>query len=488
MSGASEDWQRRLRGSIRTLLLALVALGTGCSLTRPKISDCDDNAQCQAAFGYGMVCASGRCERTAPNNRCTVALPHDLLVQPGRYVGWHVYGSLMDRSSATQIGRENAIKLAVTEVNNQAGLEGKGMGVVFCDIAQDADYDNLDRTEAAKASALYLATQIGAPAIVGPSSSPDTLAVYNALDRQNNYGTLIISPAATSTALTGVDTKDATDLNPGLLWRTVPPDSVQGDAIAQYLLKQGHTNVSIVQESGAYGEGLAGVFLPAFEGGGGKDTVHIFSDSVTRDAAILAAGSDPAPEVLFISSQTSNVVAFVKQADASVNYKSKQLFLTDSAANSDLLTQAAGAKAIFPRIRGSRVQIPSGSTYQEFAGDYQAEFNQDPAQLSYVANAYDAAWLVFYGSAWSNFQEGGVSGTGIARGLRQVSAGEPVPIVPSDWFKVLTSFKAGQSIDVAGASSTLDFDPITEEIQVAVEIWAINSTNDGFAVVEKIQP
>jgi len=470
------------------LLLALVALGTGCSLTRPKISDCDRNAQCQAAFGYGMVCASGRCERAAPNNRCTVALPHDLLVQPGRYEGWHVYGSLMDRSSPTQIGREKAIKLAVTEANDQSLLDGKGMGIVFCDIAQDANYDNLDRTEAAKVSALYLATQIGVPAIVGPSSSPDTLAVYNTLNGQNPYGTLIISPAATSTALTGVDTTDATDVNPGLLWRTAPPDSVQGDAIAQYLLQQGQMNVSIVQESGAYGEGLAGVFLPAYQGGGGKATVHIFSDNVSRDAAILAAGSDTAPEVLFISSQTSDVAAFVKQADASFNYQAKQLFLTDSAANSDLLTQAAGAKGTFPRIRGSRVQIPSGSTYQEFAGDYQAEFNQDPAQLSYVANAYDAAWLVFYGSAWSHFQEGGISGIGIARGLRQVSNGEPVPIVPSDWAKVITTFKAGQSIDVAGASSTLDFDPLTEEIQVAIEIWAINSTNDGFAVVEKIQP
>ncbi len=485
MSGPSDSVRRTTRRSARLLFLALTGLGAGCSLTRPAVDDCKTNSECQAAFGYGMVCASGRCQRAATDPRCTVALPEDLLVQPGRYKGWHVYGSLTDRSSASQVGRENAVRLAVTEVNKEGGLAGKSMAFVFCDIEQNPQYDSLSRTDAAVETARYLASDIGAPAIVGPSSSNDTLAVYNAV---KDSGTLVISPAATSPALTGVDTPSATDQAPGLLWRTVPPDSLQGAAIAKYLLGQGVKDVAIVQESGAYGEGLASVFLPAFQNGGGTAHAYAFGSQPQRDSAINSAGTDPAQEVLFISSQTSDVIAFVKQANSSVSYASKQLFLTDSAANNDLLTQAAGAKAIFPRIHGSRVKIPAGSVYQVFAASYQAAFNQDPAQYSYVAHAYDAAWLVFYGSAWSYFQQGDISGIGIARGLRHVSSGEPVPIVPSDWTKVEASFQAGQSIDVAGASSTLDFDPITEEIKVPIEIWAIKSTNDGFNVVATIQP
>lgn len=491
MSGVSE--RGRFRRPIQLALLALAALGSSCSLTRPKFSDCVDNSQCQAAFGYGMVCVAGRCQRAQPNPRCTVTDPPDLLVQPDRYEGWHVYGSLMDHSSSTQIGREKAVRLATGEVNNQGGLDRKGMAFVFCDIQQDANYDNLDRTEAAKVSALYLADQVGVSAIVGPSSSPDTLAVYNELNVQNHFGTLVISPAATSPALSGVDTSQATDESPGLLWRTVPPDDVQGNAIAQYLLGQGKKSISMVQEKGAYGEGLAGVFLPAFQSGGGSAQVHIFSSVATRNAAIMAAGADSTPEVLFISSQTSDAISFVKQAETSSDYDTKQLFLTDSAANSDLYKQAAGAQAIFPRIHGSRVKIPSGAIYQEFKASYQAAFSQDPAEQSYVANAYDAAWLVFYGSAWAQFREGSVSGIGIARGLRQVSAGEPVPIEPSDWSKVITSFKAGQSIDVTGASSTLDFDPLTEEIKASIEIWVLSPTGNStdpykFQPVATIEP
>lgn len=488
LSGSSDASRRSLRRAVRMLLLALTGLGMGCSLTRPKVDDCHDNSQCRAAFGYGMVCASGRCQRAAANPRCTEALPADLLVQPGRYAGWHVYGSLMDHSSPTQIGRENAVRLAATEVDQQGGLAGKSMAFVFCDIAQDPTYDSRTRTQAAVEAAKYLANQIGVPAIVGPSASPDTLAVYNAV---KDYGTLVISPAATSTALTGVDTPSATDENPGLLWRTVPPDSVQGDAIATYLNKRGVKDVAVVQESGAYGEGLDGVFVPAFKALGGAAQVYSFSSSAERDSAIQSAGADPAPWVLFISSQTSDVVAFALEANTSGSYASKQLFLTDSAANSDFLNGAKAAQAIFPHIQGSRVQPPDqvkGSTYPLFKSSYENAFGQDPGELSYTANSYDAAWLVFYGSAWSLYQDGSVTGIGIARGLRNVSSGDPVPIDPSNWSKVVTSFQAGQSINVAGASSALDYDPVTEELKLPIEIWAINSTNNGFSHVETIQP
>ena len=392
----------------------------------------------------------------------------------------------MDRSSGTQLGRENAIRLALTEVDQEGGLDDGSMGFVFCNIEQNAKYDALDRTGAAVASARYLADRIGVPAIVGPSSSPDTLAVYKAV---KDFGTLVISPAATSPALTGVDTPSATDNDPGLLWRTAPPDSVQGAAIAKYLVGKGVKQVAMVQEAGAYGEGLAAVFLPAFQSGGGSVHAYSFASPAQRDAAIVSAGKDPAPEVLFIASQSSDVVAFVEQANKASAYDSKQLFLTDSAANSDLLTQAASAQAIFPRIHGSRVEIPSGTVYQVFSASYNSTFGQDPAQLSYVAHTYDAAWLVFYGSAWSRFQQGTVSGIGIARGLRHVSTGEPVPIVPSDWSKVVSSFKARESVNVAGASSSLDFNPVTEEIEsVPIDIWTIAPTHDAFDVETTIQP
>lgn len=485
MSAASDARGRRFRRLSRGLFLLLTGLAAGCSLTRPKINNCDNNSECQASFGYGMVCVAGRCQRAPPNPRCTVAQPADLLVQPGRYVGWHVYGSLEDRSSRTQMARENAVGLATTEVDQQGGLGGKSIAFVFCDIEQNSAIDKLSRTDAAVETARYLARQIGVPAIVGPSSSPDTLAVFNAV---KDYGTLVISPAATSPALTGIDTPAATDENPGLLWRTVPPDSLQGNAIAKYLLGQGVKSVALVEETGAYGEGLAGVFLPAFQQGGGNAHVYSFTSPALRDSAIKSAGSDPASEVLFISSQTSDVIAFVEQANASSAYASKQLFLTDSAANSDFLHQVEQAQASLPRIRGSRVSIPAKAIYQQFASSYQAAFGQDPALYSYVANAYDAAWLVFYGSAWSYYQQGEVTGIGIARGLRQVSKGEPVPIEPADWSKVLSSFRAAQSIDVVGASGSLDFDPVTEETTAPIDIWKINAAGNGFDVVTTIQP
>lgn len=70
-----------------------------------------------------------------------------------------------------------------------------------------------------------LAKQVGVPAVVGPSGSTSTSAVYESLVGTN---TLIISPSARSATRTTLDTTNATDENPGLLWRTAPSDSAQG--------------------------------------------------------------------------------------------------------------------------------------------------------------------------------------------------------------------------------------------------------------------
>ncbi|MBX3220115.1 MAG: ABC transporter substrate-binding protein [Labilithrix sp.] len=458
------------------------AIATSCTLTRDDVASCTKNADCRAAFGAGLVCGgSGLCERAPPSPRCTTTFPPDLLTRPASYEGVITIGALMDRSVETQRGREDAIRLATTQVNEEKGLDGRPFGVVFCDVAENAQYDSLKRTDAAVASARYLADVLGVPAIVGPSASGDAIAVFDAVKDQ---GVLVISPAASSPALTGHDVQTATDEAPGLLWRTAVPDTLQGAAIARHLTTSfpTATSVVVVNEKGPYGTSLAEVFTAAFNGGGRTVETIAYETASQRDAAIVQAAVSTPAFVLFFSSQTADAVAFLNAATALDGYKDIRLFLTDSAANPDLLNGAAGAAALFPRVVGSRPAVPQGPTFELFKTSYSAAFKKDPGALAFVPHAYDATWLVFYGIASSLRQEKAVTGNGIARGLRKISApGTEIPVTPANWTKIADALGAGTAVNVSGASGSLDYDPVTEETTGLIDVWKIS--DDGKSIV-----
>ena len=87
-----------------------------------------------------------------------------------------------------------------------------------------------------------------------------------------------------------------------------------------------------------------------------------------------------------------------------------------------------------------------------------------------------------YGTAWSTYQNGDITGMGIAQGLRKVSSGQEVLVRPTSWSTVRASFDAGQSVDVVGASGTLDYDPITEETATPIDVWTVNAPGTDFKI------
>jgi len=473
-------------------IVGLAALLASCTLTRTKVDSCKANADCRDAFGSGLVCSpDGLCERAPPNPRCTRTFPDDLLTRPESYPNAILIGSLFVSTVEAQAARERAVRLAATQVNEQQGLDGRSFGIVFCDIAEDAKFDSLKRTDAAVASARYLVDVIGVPAIVGPSASGDAVAVFGAV---KNDDVLVISPSATSPELTAADVvPTATDERPGLLWRTAVPDTVQGSAIARHLdtIQPPVTNVTVIHERGAYGDGLERVFRAAYQRQDRtiRSIGYDAGNSGQRDAAIQDGASGPPQYVLFFSSQAGDMSAFVKQVFTNKAYDPVQLFLTDTAANKDLLNQAAIASAVFPRISGSRPALPQGPVYDLFRASYISAHNQDPNAFTFVPHAYDAAWLTFYGVAYALRVEQQLRGSGIARGLRRVaSEGELVQVSPANWKRISDDVSSNRLVNLAGASGGLDFDLATEETTGAIDIWKISADGQTIEQVSTIQP
>ena len=125
--------------------------------------------------------------------------------------------------------------------------------------------------------------------------------------------------------------------------------------------------------------------------------------------------------------------------------------------------------------------MPQGPTFELFKTSYSAAFKKDPGALAFVPHAYDATWLVFYGAAWSLRQERAISGVGIARGLRKISApGTEIAITPANWTKIAEALGAGTPVNIVGASGNLDYDPATEETTGLINIWKISA--DGRSI------
>lgn len=476
----------------------LALIGLGCSLTTVDREPCSDAQQCRAAFGLGSVCEAGYCRPPEPIPRCGRSLPEDLLEDPEGYADHIVIGSLY--SFTDHLDTLQATELAVRQVNQRSGLDGVPFAILHCDYTAMVG-DQLDDVEATQLAASYLAREIGVPAIVGPRGSGRTEAAFTEI---REAGVLLISPSATSPALTALDGASPSDELPGLLWRTAPPDSLQSSVIAADMRSRGVQRPAVIYQTGAYGDGLQQLFVASFVADGG-DEPDLFPFTDGDFATGLAEVADGVidgtyDEVLFVSSDIADYVALFSAAIATdellmaFDDPMVGIFLADAAFSTALLEEVpTQAHALFDDVRGTRPAPAQGALFNAFAAAYAAEFSADPASSAFNPHAYDAGWLVAYGSAWSQFNEGAVTGVGIARGLRKVSSGASVQIQPAGWSTVVERFRSGQGVDVEGASGPLDYDPSTEETVAPIELWEIVAdpeTPSGFdfSAIAQVDP
>lgn len=492
-----------LLAAIRLTVVLVSSLAAACTLIALDPDACEDSSACKRAFGVGSVCgADGFCSAPLSHPRCTRSWPSGLLDAPGDFGDAIIIGSLfgfIDHGD-TLLASELPIRQVASQTVDGGGLDGRPIGIVHCDTSAMAG-DDLDDIEGAASAARFLADAIGVPAIVGPRGSSRTQAVFEAV---RDRDVLVISPSATSPALTGLDAPDPTFESPGLLWRTVPPDTLQSEVIAADMRARAVTRVAAMYQLGAYGEGLVDLFETQFVASGGVEVRRLpfesgqFATMVATVGESIAAGE--LDEVLFVSSDIADYSAFLVAASANdallavFSADDVGLFLADAAFNEMLLVDTvARAAPLYPRIRGTRPASAEGVLFNAFAAAYAAEFNADADSSGFTPHAYDAAWLVLYGIARATFEEVSIDGIGIARGLRRVSSGEGVDILPTNWPTVVERFRAGESIDVRGASGPLDYDPDTEETTAPISVWAIVADPDaatgwGFVELERVDP
>ena len=287
-------------------------------------------------------------------------------------------GSLFANSGAYSAygqPQTNALQMAVEEINEAGGVNGKEIELV------EYDYSS-DETESASLST-RLATEDEVSVIIGPDTSGSAVA---ALQQSSQYGVPLLSPSASLDTFTVDSSGEVIDT----AWRIAYSDSYQGEALAQFAVDQfgAETAAVLGDNSSDYAVGLVETFESAFTG----DIVaqENFTADETDFSAVLTNIANQDFDVLFLPGYYEQAGPIIKQA--------REMGITqpilgpDGFGNSQLY-ELAGTENLNDVFYTTQFSTLSEDEHvQEFLANYEEKFGQ-PADM-FAAMAYDAAYVV----------------------------------------------------------------------------------------------
>ncbi|VAW16230.1 Branched-chain amino acid ABC transporter, amino acid-binding protein (TC 3.A.1.4.1) [hydrothermal vent metagenome] len=323
---------------------------------------------------------------------------------------------------------KNGAELAFKEVSDSGKLlGGETISVVT------ADSTCVDAA-AATAAAERLITSDGVLAIMGADCSGVTTAIANSVAIPN--GVVMVSPSATSPALTTIDDK-------GLFFRTAPSDARQGEVLASIVTGRGYKNVAVTYTNNDYGKGLSESFASAFGKKGGKIAIAAAHEDGKGDysaevGALAAAGA----EILAVFGYLDQGGRGIIQTSLDTGAFDKFIF-ADGMVGKSLIENIDGD------LTGSFGTLPGtdsdgAAMFLELAK--KGGFDGDGP---FRGESYDAAALI----ALAMQAAGKADRAGIAANIMKVANAPGEKIQPGELGKALEILAKGGDIDYVGATN-----------------------------------
>jgi branched-chain amino acid transport system substrate-binding protein len=518
--------------------LASLALGVpldGCSLKDVKYDNCASSDECAAAFGPGSACSGGFCSPAAScatgadcrkaagggacvKGACVGTLPTDPAIddtytEPPGVLSQQPYGpnapliigGIFSLAGAHDQALTAPIRLAVREINANGGLNNKQqLGVIFCDNGGPMDSAKGDERAALNVHCLdYLAGTLGVPYIVGPLTSADSLTLIGELTGKS-YPTVLISPSATSPALTSADATIPGHMQ-RMFWRTCPNDALQAQVLAKDVIGSVMpviTSVSVVFIQDTYGTNFEQAFAANFSPMGSTNTTNLapYADTTPSSLSTVVdmVTAQNSGAVVVIAEQGAVAVQIVTALAAVPAIAGKPFFFTDGSKDTSLIapTLPANVAAIIAAAQGTAPASndpAEAMSYSLFLADLQSDFklNSTQTKVSFLAQAYDATYVGAYGVVYASKSGNGYDGFDVATGLGLLASGTAIEIGPAQW----PNGKGGLvntpgSIDIAGLSGPLQLDSTTGEAPGPIEVWNVTGTSSSlsYGQVKVVQP
>lgn len=282
---------------------------------------------------------------------------------------------LTGAAAAYGTSMNNAVSMAVAEINEAGGINGKQVEIV--------EYDTkTDETEATSITT-RLGTRDNVTAIIGPAT---TGSMQAAIPSANAAEVPIMSPTATDD---GVLTAADGSVHP-YAWRTSFTNSFQGSALAQFANNEldATTAVILSDNSSDYAIGLTETFADVFNG----DIVasENFSEGETDFSAVLTNIKDLDFDVLYVPGYYEEAGPIIKQArEMGID----QPILGPDGMGNEVLRDLAGAENMNDVYYTSHFVVTSEDpAVQEFVTNYKEEFGIDADMFTGLA--YDSVYVI----------------------------------------------------------------------------------------------
>jgi branched-chain amino acid transport system substrate-binding protein len=297
---------------------------------------------------------------------------------------------------------------------------------------------------AATATAERLITSDTIVSIMGADCSGVTTAVANNVAIPN--GVVMISPSATSPALTTIDDK-------GLFFRTAPSDARQGQVLADVAMEQGIKSIAITYTNNDYGKGLADSFEAAFKERGGTVTIVAAHEDGKGDysaevGALAAAGGDALAVLGYVDQGGRGIM------QSAIDTGAFDTFALGDGMISDSLLDLPGLDSA--TVIGT---APGSESEAAAKFDEMAKAAGITGTGPYRGESYDAAALMILAMQ----KAGKADRASIAGNVMDIANAPGEKIGPGELAKALDLVAAGTDIDYQGATG-VEFTDVGEAL------------------------
>ncbi len=330
----------------------------------------------------------------------------------------------------------DAAQLAVQHVNEQGGLLDGQM------IEMPTGDTTCSDASAASNAADRLVNSEHVTAIVGALCTGATIAAAN--NAAIPGGVVMVSPASTAPAVSELADND-------LVFRTVPSDAFQGEALAKMLLAKGIDEVAVTYVNNDYGRGLADAFVATYEAEGGTVAENLAHEDNRADyrSELGTLSATGVPDLVVLAYGDTSGQTVVRQAYESGMFT--QYIGADGMVISGLLDNV-GEEVLNDSFIATRPGNPDTPGTERFVE--QAEAGGIAHEAVFAGQGYDATFLL----ALAIEQNGSAEREGVAAALRSVSSAPGEVILPGEWEKAKELIAAGTEINYEGASGSHEFD------------------------------
>lgn len=347
---------------------------------------------------------------------------------------------------------QKAAELAANEINAGGGVNGQPMQLVQGDSATSP--------QQAVEEARRLIELEGVSAIVGPAGSGEALPVVESV--AGPAGVLVISPSATSPALTVAKDND-------FFFRTTISDAAQGVVMADLAHEQGYQTACVFYVNNAYGQGLNDAFAKRFTELGGKVTAQVAHEQEQASyASELASCTKDNPDVMIAIAYPQSGSVFLRELAESG--KVPHIIFSDGLRAPEMFEELGWD--VFEGDYGTSAGTTETDASKTFDQAWQEAYGAMPS-IPYLREVYDAVYVIALASEKAHSD----NSTAIRDALRDVANPPGTVIHPGSagWEEAVKLIADGQDIDYQGASGTVDFDQNGDVTKGSILIWQVSA-------------